>query len=80
MKPPFFVNVDRSSAYSPMAIAGTGAFDLGVVMIPKGILAREKCDFAGIASQDAILLLCQSAMMRSRKNVQSEIDGGDNRY
>lgn len=57
MKPPFFVNVDKSSAYSPMAIAGTGTFDLGVVIMPKGMFAREKCDFAGIGSQDAMSLI-----------------------
>lgn len=72
------MNVDRSSAYSPMAIAGTGTLDLGVVMIPKGMLAREKCDFAGIESQDAILLLLPECNARMEESVQSKIDRDNN--
>lgn len=42
----------RSRAWSPIAIAGRGSFDFGVEMMPKGMLAREKCDLGGIGNHD----------------------------
>lgn len=72
------MNVDRSSAYSPIAIAGTGTFDLAVVMMPKGMLAREKCDFAGIESQDAMLLILREFYAEMKVGCIVEIVGGSN--
>lgn len=40
-----------------MATAVRGASDEGVVMIPKGIFASEKCEDAGIGSQLLAMLL-----------------------
>lgn len=45
-------NKARSSAWSPMAMAGRGVLQEAVDMIPKGMLAREKCEVREIGSHD----------------------------
>jgi hypothetical protein len=61
-----------------MAIAGTGTLDLGVVMIPKGMLAREKCDFAGIESQDAIFVILRGVYADIEEECTMEIEESNN--
>lgn len=51
-KPSCAEKTAKLRAWSPIAIAGAGTFDSGEVMIPNGILAREKCDFGDMGSQD----------------------------
>lgn len=51
-KPLLEEKMARSSALSPMAIAGRGVLDDVVEMMPKGMLAREKCEVGEIGSQD----------------------------
>lgn len=51
-KPLLDVKAAKSSACSPMAIAGRGDAEEAVVMIPNGMLASEKWDVRGIGSQD----------------------------
>lgn len=50
-----------------MAIAGRGVADEGEEMMPKGMLAMEKWESAGISSQDFIgVAILELVMMVSR--------------
>lgn len=51
-KPECSAKTERSRAYSPIATPTWGEDEAGVVIIPKGMLAREKWESAGISSQD----------------------------
>ena len=56
-KPELWAKIERSRACSPMAMAtcfSTG--EAGDVMIPNGILAREKCEPFGIETHDSNVL------------------------
>lgn len=50
-KPFCEVNLARSKAYSPIAIAGRGFGLDGVLIIPNGMFANEKGHLSGIDSQ-----------------------------
>lgn len=52
LKPLLAVKMSRSRVWSPMAMAGRGVVPLAWVMMPKGMLAREKCEVAGMGNQD----------------------------
>lgn len=51
-KPLLAAKASRSRACSPMATATRGFVDDAVEMIPKGMLAREKCEPRGMLNQD----------------------------
>ena len=51
-KPLAEAKMERERAWVPIAIAGWGVGVSGVLMMPKGMLAREKCESGGVGSQD----------------------------
>lgn len=51
-KPEQAAKTERSRAYSPIATPTCGEDEAGVVIIPKGMLAREKGESLGTSSQD----------------------------
>ena len=57
-KPAFRAKIERSRACSPMAMATCFSLgEAGEVIMPKGILAREKCEPLGIETHDFDLLV-----------------------
>lgn len=51
-KPFSWAKVAKSKAYSPIAVATRGFGLPEVLMMPNGMLAREKCDRLGDGSHD----------------------------
>lgn len=51
-KPELEAKTERLRAYFPIATPTCGEDEAGVVMIPKGMLAREKGESLGTSSQD----------------------------
>ena len=63
-KPEFWAKMERSRACSPMAMAT--CFSVGEaedVMMPKGMLAREKCEPLGIETHDFILSVAVAVVL-----------------
>lgn len=51
-KPELEAKTERSRAYFPIATPTCGEDEAGVVIIPNGMLAREKGESLGTSSQD----------------------------
>lgn len=64
-------NRARSSAWSPMAMAGRGVLEEAVEMIPKGMLAREKCEVREIGSQDFAAMIATAHRVCDLMNLVS---------
>ena len=63
-KPEFWAKIERSRASSPMAMATCfSAGETGDVMMPNGMLAREKCEPLGIETQDFNVLDALAALL-----------------